>query len=90
MDCIYMVLHYLTGQSALQCCLSFTHAHTHSDGNRAAMRGASLPVGSNSGFSVSSGHSDTWAGGAEDQMTIAALHFASHVMINARDELTHV
>ncbi len=29
MDCIYIALFYLTGQSALQCCFSFTHSHTH-------------------------------------------------------------
>ncbi len=50
MDCTCLVLFYLTRQSALQCGLSFTHSHN--DGGRAAMQGAGLPIGSNSGFSV--------------------------------------
>ncbi len=59
MDCIYIALFRLIGQSALQCCLSFSHSHTfsHTDGGRAAMQGTSLPVGSNSGFSAQ-GHVD--------------------------------
>lgn len=44
MGCSYVVFFYLNEQSALQCCLSFTHSHL------SCPEGADLSIGSISGF----------------------------------------